>query len=110
MLCSICGDANTPTATACRTCGTPLASTASAPHILASGSLLHDQAYSVGKVLGQGGFGITYLGSDRRLRRPVAIKEFFQAGCVRQSATVVPAGEWTPATYAEACTRFLHEG
>jgi serine/threonine protein kinase len=34
--------------------------------------------YDLGRVLGQpGGFGITYLGWDRRLRRRVAIKEFF---------------------------------
>ncbi len=111
MLCLVCGhDTTTPQATACRSCGTPFAGTAPAPHVLTPGSLLLEQTYSVGKVLGQGGFGITYLGSDTRLRRPVAIKEFFPAGCVRHSATVVPAGAWTPETYAEARQRFVQEG
>ena len=31
----------------------------------------------VGKVLGQGGFGITYIGFDLNLERKVAIKEFY---------------------------------
>lgn len=110
MLCPACGFTNDGTATACRTCGVPLADTTVVSQVLPPGSILDNNTFTVGKVLGQGGFGITYLGSDRHLRRPVAIKEFFPAGCVRQSATVGPAGEWTPATYAEARTRFVHEG
>ena len=41
--------------------------------------------YSVGTVLGEGGFGITYAGFDAQLRRRVAIKEFFPAGCVNRA-------------------------
>ena len=39
------------------------------------GSLLHDR-YIVGKVLGFGGFGVTYIGWDGTLEQKVAIKEY----------------------------------
>jgi len=39
------------------------------------GSILHDR-YIVGKVLGHGGFGVTYIGWDALLTQKVAIKEY----------------------------------
>ncbi|MBQ3865219.1 MAG: protein kinase, partial [Clostridia bacterium] len=39
------------------------------------GSFLHDR-YIVGKVIGYGGFGVTYIGWDGRLEQKVAIKEY----------------------------------
>lgn len=39
------------------------------------GTLLHDR-YIVGKVLGFGGFGVTYIGWDGKLEQKVAIKEY----------------------------------
>lgn len=44
---------------------------------LKTGSTLHGGKYIIEKVLGQGGFGITYLASQPMLNRKVAIKEFF---------------------------------
>ena len=57
-------------------------------HSLAPGTTLHQGKYSVGRILGEGGFGITYRGSHRALRQSVAIKEFFPAGAARRSASV----------------------
>ena len=44
---------------------------------LKPGTLLQSGKYRIEKVLGQGGFGITYLAEQPGLRRKVAIKEFF---------------------------------
>ncbi len=49
------------------------------PHALNAGTILNDK-YIVGRVLGQGGFGITYLAFDNQLKVKVAIKEFMPEG------------------------------
>lgn len=55
---------------------------------LHSGSLLQDGRYRIEKVLGQGGFGITYLGVQTSLDDKVAIKEFFmKEHCNRNAGT-----------------------
>lgn len=43
---------------------------------LIPGTTLENGRYTIGRVLGQGGFGITYIGFDRILGK-IAIKEFF---------------------------------
>ena len=58
-----------------------------ASHQLQIGTVLKEQ-YRIGKVLGQGGFGITYLGWDMYLDIPVAIKEYYPNGTVMREATV----------------------
>ena len=42
---------------------------------MAPGTLLHDR-YIIGRVLGFGGFGVTYIGWDGRLEQKVAVKEY----------------------------------
>ena len=55
---------------------------------LAIGTSLQGGRYVIERVLGQGGFGITYLCQHTKLRKQVAIKEFFFAQfCERQGDT-----------------------
>ena len=77
----------------CQICGAPRLSGAEPSlHRLAPGTHLHQGKYAVGRILGEGGFGITYKGAHKALRQSVAIKEFFPAGAVRQGTAVsVPA-------------------
>ena len=60
----------------CPCCGFDLAENEkNFPVALRAGTVLNDR-YIVGRVLGQGGFGITYLALDTQLNAKVAIKEF----------------------------------
>lgn len=108
-LCPTCGFRNPSGAKACASCGTPLAVTSVPAHVLPPGTKLRDGAYTVGKVLGQGGFGITYLGSDVGQTRPVAVKELFPYGSFRAGKTVRPGPDWTEAAFTEAKVRFDEE-
>ncbi len=65
----------------CPHCGYAPDNSKEAALYLAPGTLLSSK-YLVGKVLGQGGFGITYLGWDTNLDIRIAIKEFFPQGLV----------------------------
>ena len=79
------------------------------PSALPPATELHNGGYSLAKVLGQGGFGITYLGEDAALRRPVAIKEFFPPGSQRQARQVQPPTAVSATDFAAARETFLAE-
>ena len=69
--------------------------------------------YTIEGVLGQGGFGITYLGTDELHEKKVAIKEFFPQGIVtrnieyQDTVTVTFVGEKD--NYEKGKERFLKE-
>lgn len=56
-------------------------------HQLPTGTVLKEQ-YLIGRVLGQGGFGITYLAWDLYLDTPVAVKEYFPKEVVMRECSV----------------------
>ena len=58
-----------------------------ASSILPSGATLQGGKYRIIRVLGQGGFGITYLAEQTGLGMKVAIKEFFLKGSCQRDAT-----------------------
>ncbi|MBS1830967.1 MAG: serine/threonine protein kinase, partial [Acidobacteria bacterium] len=63
----------------CPKCGFVEGTDPESPLHLRPRTELHGQ-YLVGKVLGHGGFGITYLGWDLNLERKIAIKEYLPSG------------------------------
>ena len=58
----------------CPGCGKRPSAYQPSSHHFPPGRLLHGR-YAVGRALGEGGFGITYLGMDTNLERRVAITE-----------------------------------
>ena len=63
--------------------------------------------YLIGKAIGEGGFGITYLGIDLNLEVKVAIKEYYPQGfAVRDSRT----NDSTVWSYSESTQTFFEEG
>ena len=83
--CKYCMSEIDDNASVCPKCGKDLTSEDPVHH-LRPGTLLAGK-YVVGTALGEGGFGITYLGINKKLDLKVAIKEFFPFGYVHRVAT-----------------------
>lgn len=58
-----------------------------APHRLKPGTILQGR-YLIGNMIGQGGFGITYMGRDLKLDMRVAVKEYYPNGYTNRNAEV----------------------
>lgn len=67
--------------------------------------------YRIGRILGHGAFGITYLADDVNLQRPVAIKEFFPIQSCRRNNTneIKPISAAAGADFNWGLERFLAE-
>lgn len=96
----------------CEACGLTQGSYTPSPHHLPPGTVLKER-YLVGRVLGEGGFGITYIGCDLQLELKVAIKEYFptdKASRVAQASLDVTS--YTGAAgvnYDKGLMKFLQE-
>lgn len=96
----------------CPACGLTQSSYTPAPHHLPPGTVLMDR-YLIGRALGEGGFGITYIGRDLRLEVKVAIKEYFPSGLAARDAAAsmdvhACMGRGNPG-YEQGLSRFLFE-
>ena len=72
--------------TICPHCGFDERNYQIAPYVLPPFTVLNVK-YFIGKMLGAGGFGITYIAMDMALERIVAIKEYFVQGSMYRSNT-----------------------
>jgi len=82
------------------------------PHELEQGAILAGK-YLVGRVLGQGGFGITYIGWDIPANKKRAIKEYFPSDSVTRQGdryTVMPhSSQGVPQLFAQGRDKFYSE-
>ena len=101
-----------PSAKVCPFCGFDEAQYEPSPHHLPPRSILGGKCL-IGRVLGEGGFGITYLGWDLNLDLKLAIKEYYPTGFVTRTNTstntVTPyRGEKTE-FFTTGRSRFINE-
>ena len=101
--CPACLTDNLDGTVICSTCGyEPLdynsnsSTTNSSTYHLSSGVLLKQGQYQIEKLLGHGGFGITYKGKNRQTSSLVAIKELWPEKAARQGNNVTWPSSITP--------------
>ena len=93
----------------CPCCGHQIGEPRHGIQELPVGTIL-DRKYLLGMVLGQGGFGITYLAFDLNLRMKVAIKEYFPGGLVvRNTQMVTPTTQATVGYFQKGVDAFFRE-
>lgn len=102
--CPYCGQSVAPDDLTCSACGSPLGG-----FVLPQDALLADGKLRLERVLGQGGFGITYAAVSVALGIPVAVKEFFPEGSTRRGTQLVPPTTLLGQGFTETMNRFLEE-
>ena len=109
FFCPNCMAKTAPVNGKCPVCGSDV-NIQNAPHQLPVNCILNGR-YLVGKVLGAGGFGITYIGYDLKLDSKVAVKEYYPSGAANRSVsmTVFPTTEVKGNPFEIGKDRFLKE-
>ncbi len=95
----------------CKKCSYTAISFDQSADILPYGIILHNR-YIVGRVLGIGGFGITYLALDIRTNTKCAIKEYLPTEYATRNSkagTIMPRGAENKQIYEYGMLRFLNE-
>lgn len=95
----------------CPNCGYSSADPIVDRTVLPAGTTLVDKII-VGKVMGKGGFGITYLGYDIRMSKIIAIKEYYPNGIAYRSNSgidVLLADPKSEETFEKGAEKFYSE-
>jgi serine/threonine protein kinase len=108
IVCPYCATQNQDSNKACSMCGASLEG-AQYPTAIKAGTTLQGGKYKIEKVLGQGGFGITYKAQNTTMGIPVVVKEFQPSGSVRVGMSVRPPATYGAKEFAEARSRFADE-
>ena len=98
-------------ASTCASCGYVEGTAPASPVYMAPRTVLREQ-YMVGRVVGHGGFGITYIGWDLELARKIAVKEYFPSGVAMRthgSTDVAPYSGNLSQDYEWGLERYLDE-
>lgn len=95
----------------CRFCGFDKTGFKKEVGVLAPGSILSGR-YIVGKPIGKGGFGITYLAYDTKQEKKVALKEYYPSSLAARDddgCTVVVTGSDNMDIYKNGLEKFYKE-
>ncbi|WP_313708118.1 protein kinase domain-containing protein [Planktothrix agardhii] len=112
ITCPACMIENSDNASFCIACGfglTPAGSSSSSSYHLPAGALLKQGRYKIEKTLGEGGFGITYKGTDSTNSLGVAIKELWPEKAIRQGNTITWPNSITPQSKQQQLSKFQLE-
>ncbi|MBP0956319.1 MAG: protein kinase [Oscillospiraceae bacterium] len=108
---SLCGNCFSPMkGNTCKKCGYTETRSFSERDALPVGTKLNGR-YIMGKILGKGGFGITYLAYDEVESRAVAVKEYYPEAAVRaeDDISVEPMTTYQSEEFSEGLERFFKE-
>ena len=93
--------------TVCPYCGSPVPCTPNSPESLQPGYELG--RFIIGKEIGRGGYGITYIAFDKRLQTVRCIKEYFPKNCKRLPNMEPDIQPGRAAEFVQFAERFLTE-
>ena len=95
----------------CPKCGYDRASYRNDPITLMLGSVLNGR-YMIGRVIGKGGFGITYLAYDLKLDARIAVKEYYPMGLALRTpgnTRVSVSNQESEETFQNGAEKFYNE-
>lgn len=109
--CSSCFEEYDESLGICPSCGYSEGEQAEEAFCLAPGTIIANR-YVIGKMLGLGGFGITYKAWDKKLNSTLAIKEYYPSGLVNRlpgETAVLLVASKREREFVYGKTRFLEE-